>query len=565
MPDANDKMLPFSRFAARLSRGRRIRRGDSLLDTPDPKAAVRALPPDEFYYLVAERGLPEAQDLLLLGAPEQVQLLVDLQAWDKDRFSMAKAEPWLAALMEAPAEQVYEWIRGLDVELVALLMRRRMTIYDLTLGEEPEDDPQGEFIKTPDGFFMIDSLGSPDEQRVTRALLEALYSVDLNYARRVLVGLKAELDSDLEELSLRWRAGRLADLGFVDYYEALEVYAPLDPSSVNIGEAPGLREDLRVRPLVDQNPQEGARAAAADALRMPTALVDSLSSRGSPFARAVARVQNDDEIAELHAALVALGNRVLSADRVTPADESAMATVFARMQGLLDLALEHLARGDEDKEDAAIRTVPLVRLFRLGVSLVAKVGKLARALVKENPFAQVSEALTLWEHEDDEALRPLLELRPSFPRALDADPATGSRPFASLADIARVTARLEQMAAQLALLFALGVRPQHLAPTEWPRLGIQDPHAIDTGRVARTVLVQRLLGSREPGLVPLTRDDLVAFTALAFDVQERAFETLQAAAPGGTLPPAAKLVARRWSETLRPLQPVLVGRAGSPA
>ena len=46
MSDSKDKMLPFSRFAARLGRGRRIRRGDTLLDTADPQAAVRALPVD---------------------------------------------------------------------------------------------------------------------------------------------------------------------------------------------------------------------------------------------------------------------------------------------------------------------------------------------------------------------------------------------------------------------------------------------------------------------------------------------------------------------------------------
>ncbi len=238
MPDAKDKMLPFSRFAARLSRGKRIRRGDALLDTPDPKAAVAALPVDEFYYLVAERGLPEAQELLHLAAPEQLQMLLDMEIWDRDRLLPSKAEPWLAALIEAPAEQIYQWVRGLDVEVTALLLRRRMTLYDLTMGEEPDSDPEGQFFKTPDGFFMIDALGSPDEQRVTQSLLEALYSTDLNYARRVLVALNQELESNLEEEAYRWRAGRLADLGFVDYFEALEVYAPLDPASVHIGDAP---------------------------------------------------------------------------------------------------------------------------------------------------------------------------------------------------------------------------------------------------------------------------------------------------------------------------------------
>lgn len=550
MSEAENKMLPFSRFAARLSRGRRIRRGDTLTDTPDPRAAVRALPADEFYFLITERGLPETQELLLLGSPDQVQLLLDFEAWDRDHLSPAKAEPWLAALAEAPPEQVYEWMRGLDVELVALLMRRRMRLYDLTLGEEPEDDPEGQFFKTPDGFFMIDALGSPDEQRVTQALLEALYSVDLEYARRILVGLKGELDSELEETGYRWRAGRLADLGFVDPYEALEVYAAVDPTSVKIGEAKG----QRVRPLVD--PGEGETRASADALRMPTALVETLSARGSRFARAVSRLTSDDDLAEVHASLVALGNRVLSADRVSPADQENIRDVFERMLGTLDLALEYLARGDEDRETEAVRTVSLVRLHRTGVALVAKVGKLARALVKENPFAQVA-GLDLWEPEEGETLAPLLELRPRFPRALDDDPASGGRPFSALADIARATRHLESMAAQLALLVALGVRPAELVASRWKDLGVRDPHAVDAATLARTVLVGRLLGHTEPGLVPLTREDVLAFARLAFDVPSRALDTMRAAMPGGRLPASAEPIAQRWAASLVPLGPVL--------
>ena len=73
----------------------------------------------------------------------------------------------------------------------------------------------------------------------------------------------------------------MADLGFADYYEALEVYRELDPASVRIGEPPPPRRG-------------GAPAdpATNDAsLRVPTALAERLrDTERSPFARAAQRL-----------------------------------------------------------------------------------------------------------------------------------------------------------------------------------------------------------------------------------------------------------------------------------
>ena len=40
--------------------------------------------------------------------------------------------------------------------------------------------------------------------------------------------------AELEEQSYRWRAGRLADLGYVDFYDALDLFRPLEPAQGRI-------------------------------------------------------------------------------------------------------------------------------------------------------------------------------------------------------------------------------------------------------------------------------------------------------------------------------------------
>jgi hypothetical protein len=137
------------------------------------------------------------------------------------------------------------------------------------------------------------------------------------------VGTRAEVDTELEDLAHRWRPGRMADLGFIDFYEALEVYSEIDPASVRIGEEAG----PRVRPVVDTTGESH--------LRLPGALVERLTGR-TPFARGLGAISQPEELAEIHHALVALCNRALSADRVTPGDHETLSAVLGRVADTLE-------------------------------------------------------------------------------------------------------------------------------------------------------------------------------------------------------------------------------------
>src|SRR5262252_6807193 len=155
-----DNIIALSRYRAQLGRGRKLRRADALLSGPDPERAIRALPGDELYYLIHETGLRDAGDILVHARPEQVQIALDFALWDRDQIVPERLAEWLEAMAEAPYERIGAWLAGLDVELVALLIRKTSRIYDLTQ-EEPPEEPEGTFFPTPDGFFLIDVRGMP--------------------------------------------------------------------------------------------------------------------------------------------------------------------------------------------------------------------------------------------------------------------------------------------------------------------------------------------------------------------------------------------------------------------
>ncbi len=581
-----DNVVALSRYRAQLGRGRKLRRADALLEGPDPERAVRALPGDELYYVIHELGLRDAGDILALARAEQVQAVLDFALWERDQIVPERAGEWLEALAEAPYETIGAWVAGLDVELFALLLRQTSRIYDLSVEEAP-DEAAGTLYPTPDNLFVLDvtgvasDVGSDDDEappddggptatsaRALIRLVDGLYRADRNLARRLLVGARSELDSELEELAYRWRQGRMEDLGFQDYYEALEVYRELDPASVRIGESQAGK--VRVRPLDERGDVEGGGSA-----RAPAALVERLTRGNSAFARAAQALHAAEEVAELHFALVALTNRVLAADRVTPGDDAAVTATLERLVATLDLALEFLARGDGAREVEALRTVALVRLFRLGVSLVGKVKRLATTLRRRGPFAAAGRDLV--EPDEALALAAVSRHRPLLSGLLADPPSNADRPFRSLADVARATAAVERAGATQALLLGLGVAPADLAPgsTLLEDAGL-DAAALDAGLLARTALVRRILaparslgaGAATPSFEPLEPEQVRDFEALLEPapggaaklpevLAKRAWAILDAATPA-RLAGAAREVAERWIASLAPLEPVLV-------
>jgi hypothetical protein len=591
-----DNVIALSRYRAQLGRGKKLRRSEALMDSPNPEAAIRALPGDELYYVVHEAGPRDAMEILVHASASQLQTVTDFTIWERDEVAPARLAEWLEVLAEAPPEKIGEWIAGMDVELVGLILASSTTVYDLTEGEPP-DEPQGTFYPTPDRMFVLDVRGLPvgpdeaaggdeadpedqDEDSAMREsaraiiqIIDNLYRADRNLARRLLVGVRGELPSGLQEMAYRWRSGRMADLGFADPWEALEVYRELDPASVRIGESTGVAS--RVRPL---HPD----VRNGDSLRAPLALVERLGNR-SPFARAVAGLSVPEQVDELHFALVSLGNRVLSADRVTPGDDEGVAAVLGGMLSTLDIAIEFLAHGDDERATEAVRTVSVVRLFRLGVSLIGKVRRLARALKRRGPFAALGPGL--FEDTDAEVIAAVTQFRPAFPRILDEPPQGGERPFASMADVARATAAIKEAAAAQAMLFGLGVRAEHISAdaltTTVDGAETADAAAIDAGLLARTALVARLLASdsslkQDPSMPfrPLSTDEVRQFEALtrvpgqdkdkdlspmklSEKLTRKVKAILDAAAPEA-LGEAARKVAERWVASLAPLEPVLV-------
>lgn len=411
-------VVALSRWRALVARSRQPRkRLEALLGDPAAAAIVPRLGVEELYYLVRSVGPEDALDLLRLASPEQIRGCLDFDVWDRDRLRPARALAWLHVLDELDPRRLAAAVRGLDDELVAMTIARHAVVHDRTLDEAPDPQLRHAVWPSPDGTFLVELVTShPEAARTLERVLDRLYRGDPDLARRVLQDAKWGVEAEMEEDAYRWRSGRMADLGFVDYHEALEVYRWVDPAKVKIDAAPPSPDAMD--------------AGEPEALPLP--LGDPMSE-DSFLGRVLAGIDDPRLLGTLAPALVALVNRVLAADRIDPADVDTVRTVAARARDTLSLGLQYLAGDEIGRARGVLSTAPLILIFRVGYALTAALQRRAQPLHREGMGF------------DEPDLDALVETRPLFPGGLDEPPVAGARPFRSLADVRRVEAWLGEL------------------------------------------------------------------------------------------------------------------------
>jgi len=478
---------PLARLRAQLAAPRGMRRIDALLSLDDAKGAVAALAPNEIFELVHEVGFEDSSDLIALATPEQIQGCLDLDGWSKDEIDIVPMRPWLAALIETGFENLSVVWGSLDIELRALILQRQVKVYDVAMGEEPQtgvENPDGGYdenpvLATPDRHFMLELIGDEESQRQIQQIVEDLYRGDPDLARHTIMNARAELPSYLEEQSYRWRSGRLADLGFVDFYEALDLFRPLDVDQVKIG------EDTHDR-FADDEGNAVSMVVAQEVI-------------GRSFlARAMSAIEDTAESERIEAGLMVLVNKVLAAGRAKPGQSEVVQRGALYATSTLSLGLETIARGDLAKAQLALGSIGLSRLFRVGYTVTLKLARLAQALAARSITAG-SPAKDL--------VAGLCSPRPLFACAADEPPVAGLRPFEAQADLRRAGEILAGLTLRVALVEALGVDVVAIGQAPEPRPALDDH--------LRTALARVMIGGGFSGTA-LSQTELTALRDRGF-------------------------------------------------
>jgi hypothetical protein len=414
---------------AALSEARGRKRLDVILGARDPQSLVRALPADELFLTIRDVGLADSAVLVQLASPEQFEVFLDLEAWHGDSFDPRKALPWLRAARagsQRDPKAAARWsrkLRELDREVLFLVLRDALAVHDLEVDPDPEIQSD-RFLRTPEGKYVVEFLVEGVEYVAVRGLVDDLIAEDPFQATRLLAALRWESPSELEETALRWRAGRLADLGWPSLEEALSWFA---------------------RP-----PKAAARPPGPPARRAGFFL--ATLARGTLLDRAAARLAPDAAEA-VEPQIVAAANAVLVADAVDPGDAEAVRGAFETARAYLEIGLEKVAGADEERAAEALAETPVKRIFQEGFGRVLELSWRAQH-IRERLGSDERLGSPL-----DEALEALASKRPRYFAGIEAPRAEWGtvaaaayepRHFRSAEDLARMEDALLEAEARVA-------------------------------------------------------------------------------------------------------------------
>jgi hypothetical protein len=476
------------------------------LDTRDDAPELIAALPVQSFVAVA-RKLREEQRLDLLlphASAEQITGIFDLDAWERDRLSTPRAREWLDRIAEAydSAEvergRLAQLIHDTDVELWVLANAAATAIAEL----DPNDEDLRERVledmnslvtwETPDGNYVV---GVPDSElgRMTLRVLSSVYDDNLVEGRKLVSAIKWCMHHEVEEDLLRWRRGRLADLGFPEWDEAMRLFAPL-------------ARDV----ITGRSSDEGA--AAEPPAHVPerfTALPPAQLGASQDVLRRVMQRLDDAEYDLRLREFLLLANELMAAQRFEPGDEALQERAVAQAQATLNLACELLLTGEDHEDPDAyiaerITAVGLRKLFRFGYGPLAKLRKAALALHRGGQVS-LTKVGSLLDRPWGPALASLARWYPELP--VDGRPSaragSPSRPLRGLADVARATALIGEAGALAQLCFSAegyGVDPIWLER-------LDEPERLHLGDLVRTAIL--CVEQGEAQLRPLGPADLL--------------------------------------------------------
>jgi hypothetical protein len=438
-------------LALRLPARQRL---ELLLHAPRPMRLVRSLPEYEFYLTVREVGPTDALPLVALASAPQLQHLLDLESWRRDRFDAGRSGAWIALLLEAGEPALRRFLRSANDEQLALLLQRWLRAEPIV----PEDghekhghgfteagDERG--LVSPDGNYRLSPVikeHAPAAQRI----LQLFFLDQPERYHQVMWAALHELPAEAEEQALHWRQSRLEERGFPPWEEALAVYAP------PVGTSSHPRPPAPVDP---------------DGLAAPLSLL-SLPIVRDQLGPALERLGDQMRDRVLHE-FFGLGNHLLVADGEDTGDPAAHRVALEKAAGYVGIALEIRGVSNAAHASETVASLPLIELFREGYASAVELQQRARSLTEAGWAATHPRALGLLDTPIRERLDALLEPRPLYYEVGDEETPGGTRPFRSTTDLRET---------RVALDIAEGVGRLLV-----DRLGLDLPRALDRQRPER--------------------------------------------------------------------------------
>jgi Family of unknown function (DUF6178) len=394
---SNEMLSPLVGSALRVETKEQL---DEFLSRPDAAHVVRNASFEEVFFTIKHIGLSDSLDLLQLVSGKQIRGFLDLDCWRKDAFVRKPFMEWIAAFVQAGPEET---------------MKDLIHVYEIDRDDPPTST---QLIFTPDNRFGVEPLEQGEASTIGMLILDALFKYNPGLGTQILTNVRYTTAIELEETAYENKTRRLEMHGFVDYYDAMSIYA-----TPPVGETKVVADREKTEPIPgEENPGN-----------LPAVFADSLLG-GAFLMKAFAQITDPVESDRFAQELTALGNRILSANLVNLGELDSIRPALEEMRDFLTIGLEYLTGGRVDVAPRALRENYVQTVFTIGFEQVVRLREEADRLAQIRGFK-----LVMLDEADQQFVEALRRFKP-----LIAEEGR-YRGFESLADVERTRVRLDQL------------------------------------------------------------------------------------------------------------------------
>jgi len=331
--------------------------------TNHPAELVQSMSEEDVWLTIKKLGTHDGISVLAKTTKDQLQYILDIELWRRDKFMPEQALEWLSLLKECGDEKIIQWVHETDIDAVVLAFKEFVIVQKK---ESQDDDPMekewpGPFPpSTMDGVYWFQCLAEASDP-VIRPILESIARNDHMFFMQLCEAVMAELKSNLVESAFSWRTKRLVEKGFAPIEEAIEVYKFFN--------------EHQIKTL----PKRGATVFKETPPKKPQLL--AIGGEFYPtLTLAMAALKDNPLIGDIALEMATLANKVLMADGRLIMPETVESSL-KKVMGYINIGLEHLSGADPHKAGQTLCERWCLHLFQTGFSLIARLRQNARKFI----------------------------------------------------------------------------------------------------------------------------------------------------------------------------------------
>lgn len=386
---------------------------DHILSAPQPAALAHSFPEEDFHFLVHDIGPEDSLQLLSLASHKQLEFILDIETWERDRIDLNSVTRWLDLFLKSDPKRFMERFLDEKIEFIEFYLFKNIEVAIREHDQDPSDFDDAYF--TFDDMFYVRFIDYPyesetgEKEKMRREeflsqFLKRLAAYDHIKYQQLILEAASIIPVEIEEESYRLRNVRLAERGFLPFDEAVGIYQYLDPRNL---------EKKSVKTVVSEHDE-------APHLPVPFYSTHMLKKE-SLFAGALNVIDGYEKFQEIQSEFAGLCNRIVAADQKKIHEREQMRNSVSKACGYLSIGLEHMtglshkSTGNFLNESAVLITkYPLSEIFRIGFGLALDLKWRAEKWRKKSWFEKKGLPLGFWGEKWLGVLGGLLLKKPLF-------------------------------------------------------------------------------------------------------------------------------------------------------